>query len=542
MIKNLILILTITTLLPKTTIQQEWCGDREFFECLNQIMQELSLCFETITDYSVLPPAPNDAQFATVPGDFGVAYSIFGGKEHQYPITVNALEYVGLLIPTDEATTNTVRKKAIRLFHFANSSYAFYSIKNRQHVAYHNICHGLQVMIFAGMIYYSAKSNKGMTATQQFAAAELQALMFAGLFHDAAHPGFGNDYYKNLDDDCAELHATIKANIKAFADHGDGVEEGDKVAIKALGDKIGVLAGTNKEGDFLLENIHSLIGTELLKIITRSDGDHAKKALVKKAIDGTAYGVAESVISFNELKGSIATYTKYEEIEGLIGKMIEARNAYKIESFVHMADISANATHSRRFMLATVKGCLYEFLKEIAALQTRKNEAKISAEDAKAVIPYKTIGEKDFEKIMTSQIFFTDAIIRHELLFNYILRFDIVKEYDKLLRETADKADLTLQGDYDLEKEGEYRKQIAMYELWSESFETLVEKFKEPFTKYKESIVECDIVEYFRVNLEKNLEFFANYGDAEIPNDLDFVDKYYMYVSKNIWDANKTIV
>ena len=36
MIKNLILILTITTLLPKTTIQQVWCGDREFFECLNQ--------------------------------------------------------------------------------------------------------------------------------------------------------------------------------------------------------------------------------------------------------------------------------------------------------------------------------------------------------------------------------------------------------------------------------------------------------------------------------------------------------------------------
>lgn len=549
MIKNLIFLLTIAIFLPRVTIQQEWCGGLPYFRCMDMVMSELSGCFETIARSSIL--ADNtDGEFENEDEQFKVNFNIFGGNEHKYVFIIKALEYVGQLIPDiktkKEVEFNSPRAKARRVFTFANASYAFYSISKGKHIAYHNICHGLQVMFFSGMIYYSATQYNDIDSP--YLDGQQMAIMFAGLFHDAAHPGFGNEFYQLLAEDNAELHNTIGANIDKFAQFALGVEGPDVKPIKTMGLAVKALVETNKGELFRLENIHALIAVNLLNIITRSTEAHGATDLVSTSILNTAKGAVESFKLFtgyeNLLKSKEADNKKiYEQFELFVTKMVNVKNRSDITAFVHMADVSANATSNKRFMMSTIKGCLYEFVTEIATLKERITSEKVSKEDARTTGAYGAIGGLAFAKIFKGQFGFSKFAAEDGL--DYIGRYNFLRDIFEDIPRMAGEADhklKTTEFSQQIESEKEEFDQLTAAkkrgDVWKIAHGEFLESI-EGYSTYNDTIEPCDILDYFRHNIIKNEKWFLSQTINVI--DSTTYDLYFMYMSKDTWDASVTI-
>ena len=334
----------------------EWVTTDEAETLMQQVEEEIFLCFwyfhvkEEQYGYD-----GGHKRINAVPND------IFSGNRGLYfPRTIEALKFISTNIHDDGDAS-----KAEDIFKWAAISYqlAYITHEITVPVHYHNLCHGIQVMLISGLMYES------ITKVDDFYERDLYedkdthkaVTMFASLFHDSGHPGDTNSRYQMNDEDVVELMDSFINSVKVIKTGLEAKSVEDKAMDTLI---VYFTRGKNLTGgDFNLEHFHLGICISFYTLI------------FGEAMAGGAQRLAERLIRSTNMKSKnvfhdiidrfVNTNTNQAKKLQRFGEIGAAGNLFRVDEITHMADICMNATANFNSVVLVVKLVTLEFLEEM---------------------------------------------------------------------------------------------------------------------------------------------------------------------------------
>lgn len=363
-----------------------------------QIEEEILLCFSTmIRDGENYGYSNGLIDYS--PGDV-----FYLNRQHYFPQTIAALDFIVDKIPKNNAPTGQ------HLFNKAAEAYQLSRLieYDQNPVIYHNICHGIQVMLISGVLFESVvkadddAANKYVDEDKDITKA---LIMFAGLFHDAAHDGKTNSAYQLDNGANQNLHLKIAASATRIALTA-GNDSGFEIPYLKIATDIMALYPDNQGDDFTLEKIHKIIAENYYNIIFSKKLEDDALALVKDSILQT------NMATPNVFKTAIDTFSvanegENEKLAKFNEKFADGGMVQFVE-LVHMADIGMNATSNFNGVTDVVKLVIQEFQAELVYLKARGFTYAVTKDTS----AFGAFCKKDFDKIWEEgQKGFNDYVI-----------------------------------------------------------------------------------------------------------------------------------
>ena len=360
MIKNLISFLAILMITKHTTCQVNLFNGLDPDRARAQVESEVLTCFQKIkaggNTYTVANQEITD-----------IPHPLFDSPmKILFPMTINVLQYIS------ENLFNDIRF-AQSLWLNASKSYNFFDAftNDGTPVPYHNICHGLHVMLYSALLAQSAEASefKFMTIFHKGDDDELKKFIssyaFAGLFHDAGHNGIGNYYYSKDDVGAAAIHTNIATVVdETYNPTAMTSGHNDHTGITGLITNLGTLAGTNKEGNFRWETIHGAIADAFFIYYVGKDYNKDYRIFSGHLIDHTDMSMDQhfyrgEIIQEIMKIGNIKTGNVMTLVSALEDEM------QSIDHFVHAMDISLNASYNTFLIFTEAPLVMQEFVNEL---------------------------------------------------------------------------------------------------------------------------------------------------------------------------------
>ena len=242
------------------------------------------------------------------------------------------------------------------LFNLSVNLYSHFSFYRSKVNPYHNICHGFMTMIISGRLYKDINSNG-------FDFDTYRVILFAGLFHDVAHPGFGNNLMKN-----ENLVARYSQKFLSF-------KNGE---LAALSSEIGV--------DSILEDVHRKIAINYFETFLQD-------LFQGKGKDGFL-GLLGQSIDFTNMNHQFFEMKKTDDLTNS-------------NLLVHFADIAAYASNNINLVQHLAYSCLIEFFYESFFFKN----AGLCTQNLKSYQETDDDDEKIKKLIVIGQKFFVDEIL-----------------------------------------------------------------------------------------------------------------------------------
>lgn len=316
------------------------------------------------------------------------------------------------------------------LWERASKSYQLYLAGkgNATPVAYHNICHGLHVMLYS-MIFaesaFEAPNSQLRTLYAHNNDGEVDrytaALGFAGLFHDAAHNGIGNTYHKQVivsdEVDVADVnksddvHDTLITSFPLNFDKGGVVLSEIYKGYNYIETELPRIKPNNQGAGFTWEDIHATLAIGFFRSFA-GDGDaHGLEAFIRQSILNT--NMALHLPSFPdrianklvELAADMGTAAGLAAIYGATYLTDAYINPLHI---VHGMDIGLNASSNLNLVFHQIGEVNQEFRNELNLL----GDIDMTQEDFRASGPYTAFCKDFVDTFKRAQWGFTAFVIK----------------------------------------------------------------------------------------------------------------------------------
>ena len=194
------------------------------------------------------------------------------------------------------------------LYGFILAIYSVTSIYKNKINPYHNACHAFMTMMISGELYKQIQEDSG-----DYEEEKMRAILYAGLFHDAGHPGYGNSVFENDE----RLNKNLLLQLVKF----------------------GVQIDPNDRYD-ILEDIHIIIAQQYCNHYLSKNICKYKNYLIEASIADTNMAKHFKLDINNKTFNNDITY------------------------LVHFADIAASASKNKELILLLAYAVLTEFFVE----------------------------------------------------------------------------------------------------------------------------------------------------------------------------------
>lgn len=481
MMKKIISILATITLLciPSVTTFGVHGNYEELEALMFEIEEEILLCFNALTKDNEIYSYLGNGLIDQYPSDITKPF-----RDIYFPQTIEALTFIGTNAPQTAPIT------AQNLFLAANEAYqlARISEKNANPVTYHNICHGLQVMMMSGVLFESViLTDADASAKYVVNHDSTKALiMFAGLFHDAGHPGYSNSTFQVDELSNLDLHKNIASSASLLASNQVFGSDARKKYVE-LGMNVMALAQDNQGPKFALENIHSTIAIAYYEMIFAIDLADGALQLIKDSILQT------NMAAPNVLRTAIDEYalTNIESDEELAKFPDQFANGAMVDfrELVHVVDIGMNGTTNFTGVTEVVKLVVLEFYEELSNMKA----IGYTYDQLKRLGVFGPVCGNDYDEIwskgQTGFDWFIGTVVKNEAIFTT----ETIPEYFKVLTKKLDKMD------------GESPEKVALTAKVG-----AIAKFQAKTYDDLKSYLAYPLLNYLRVNLGINDELFVD--------------------------------
>ena len=219
---------------------------------------------------------------------------------------------------------------------------------------YHNVCHGFMTMIISGKLFLDYKGYENLEEEPDINIYRI--ILFAGLMHDVAHPGVGNEVIN------------IPRIKEIYLNRFESYDEG---SFKYLKFEFG-------GRDFVLEEIHNFIAIYFVDLFLHDLGGEMNKLLT------------DSIMNTN--MDHHFDFESWDDVS-------------HINLIVHFADIAGYGSKNEELIQHLAVSCIEEFFYESyfvknSGLCSKDLQAKKALSD-----------EKIIENIVSKQIFFLDEVL-----------------------------------------------------------------------------------------------------------------------------------
>lgn len=424
--KSFLKTLTIITLLVLQT-RAGPCGELNLGDCLTQIQVEILKCFTDL---------PGENYVVDGNGNItGTVVNIFADAGANFPITIASLKFIVENLPSVAVQQQQVQATIEKLYKEANISYQLSRLPATSASEYHNICHGLQVMLYSGIIYHEVFTNEKIDEAL-YTLNTHAAILYAGLMHDSAHPGYGNTIYSLSDDKKEALYLTLMTSLERKAVHG-GHDLREVGHITSLRQELNAQKAGNQGGAFQLESIHASVAKWIYRVVFTSDLSDMAATRLHSSIMHT--NMAHKPEAFSVIEDALGEVI-LENIPGFTERF-EGYNLLTSHGIVHLADISANLYTNRPLIELIIQDVFDEFLSEITVL---KADAVDGYMDSNL---YGTACGNPYNDIYRSQTGFTHFIIAVLKEQTIVTRDTLTKLHEKLETRIGELDGLILEDD-----------------------------------------------------------------------------------------------
>ena len=303
--------------------------DPAIIERMTRFEAEMTICF---AEYST--------HFGLNGKDLKLSFDDLGQK---FPTFKDTILFIADAIHAEQDSLNKkledATELASKIYEYAVRTYLLGTDNNG--VIYHNFCHGM----FVAYITREFISEYNLTTFKKMTKRTHAMYVFAGLFHDAGHPGMGNAIYKTSKTNRESMIIWIATRMDEV------LPDPENKDVYFAKNKISEFYFKGK--DFVLEDIHTTL----------------------------------ALLTFDRLLAPYIAHEKIKEFQHIISESIKYTLmglSYKecdhhLHYVVHAADLALNGTNNPELLFHAVRTVMAEFMDEAHKLASAP-ETKDSVE------------------------------------------------------------------------------------------------------------------------------------------------------------------